>query len=71
MKKIVVFKVISSFFFPIAVILAILGSVLDHPELYPFALLLWLADIAVHFIELAKLMRERKAKDNEAKGESK
>ena len=71
MKKIVVFKVISSFFFLIAVILAILGSALDHPELYPFALLLWLADMAVCFIELAKLMRERKAKDNETKGESK
>ena len=71
MKKIVVFKVISSFFFLIAVILAILGSAFDHPELYPFALLLWLADIAVRFIELAKLMRERKAKDNETNGESK
>jgi len=68
MKKIVVFKVISSFFFLIAVILAILGSALDHPELYPFALLLWLADIAVRLIELIKLIKEQKAKGNEKNG---
>ena len=71
MKKTIVFKVISLFFFPLAVILAILGSEINHPELYPFALLFWLADMAVRFIELAKLIRERKAKDSEIKGESK
>ena len=68
MKKTIVFKVISLFFFPIATILVFLSKVLDRPVLDLFAIPFWLAAIVDNII---KLKKELQSKDSETKGESK